>query len=254
METVKRAAGRFPGSPPGIQVKSLLASGVVHAAVLGAGLAFGLREALAIGLEDAPLSYETVVAMNLEQPFEEPPEEVLEDLETPEPEDPVEPELRPVEIEPEPWFEREEFTEVDALADLADFDTASLELKPRARTQEPTEPVPESAPATTPTEPTPAASSSSAAPVAVAAVLLEGPEPRYPTLSARLGEEGVVLCRLQVGVDGRVTGVEVLTSSGHERLDDAAVECLGTWVFQPATEDGEPVPASVDHRVVFRLG
>jgi protein TonB len=62
-----------------------------------------------------------------------------------------------------------------------------------------------------------------------------------------------VLLRIQVGVDGRVLDVEVVRSSGFERLDRAALVAVRSWRFRPGTEDGAQVIASVLHRVVFRI-
>ncbi|NOT29528.1 MAG: TonB family protein [Planctomycetes bacterium] len=84
-------------------------------------------------------------------------------------------------------------------------------------------------------------------------VARDTPRPGYPRLSRRAGEEGSVLCRLHVGADGRVSEVEVVESSGHERLDRAATETLVGWRFEPRREDGRPVAARILHRVTFRL-
>lgn len=82
---------------------------------------------------------------------------------------------------------------------------------------------------------------------------LSTPRPEYPRLSRRAGEEGSVLCRLQLGADGNVLGVEVVESSGHPRLDQAALQALAGWRFEPRREDGAPVAARILHRVTFRL-
>lgn len=86
-----------------------------------------------------------------------------------------------------------------------------------------------------------------------AAELVVAPTPSYPRASARLGEEGEVLCRLFVEPDGSVGRVDVLASSGYPRLDQAAREGLLGWRFEPARRGGLAVPSSLDHTVVFRL-
>lgn len=86
-----------------------------------------------------------------------------------------------------------------------------------------------------------------------AAVLLFGPHPEYPPASIRRGEEGRVLCCLHVGKDGGVHAVDVLQSSGHARLDQAATDALLRWRFQPATEGGHCVPFRLSHPVTFVL-
>jgi protein TonB len=93
-----------------------------------------------------------------------------------------------------------------------------------------------------------------AAEAAVApAVLLEAPEPAYPVLSRRAGEEGTVLCRLHVDALGAVSRVEVVTSSGFPRLDAAAVRALERWRFRPRTRGGQGVPSEILHPVSFVL-
>lgn len=82
---------------------------------------------------------------------------------------------------------------------------------------------------------------------------IETPSPSYPGLSRRAGEEGSVLCRLQIGLSGAVTTVEVLESSGFERLDQAARTTLLSWRFEPPEQEGRSVPATLLHRVTFRL-
>ena len=64
--------------------------------------------------------------------------------------------------------------------------------------------------------------------------------PEYPPLARSMGIEGVVLCGLTVGSDGRVEDVVVLSSTS-EMLNKYAVAALRQWVFQPAEQSGNPV-------------
>ena len=50
------------------------------------------------------------------------------------------------------------------------------------------------------------------------------PVAAYPPESRAAGEQGVVILRLTVDGNGRPTGVSIAKSSGHPRLDRAAVE------------------------------
>lgn len=76
----------------------------------------------------------------------------------------------------------------------------------------------------------------------------------YPSASVRLGEEGSVLLELTLGSDGRVLEARVLESSGHARLDQAAVdEAVRAWRLRPATLDGAPIESRHRIRVQFRL-
>ncbi|MCC6302952.1 MAG: energy transducer TonB [Gammaproteobacteria bacterium] len=48
----------------------------------------------------------------------------------------------------------------------------------------------------------------------------------YPMLARRQGWEGDVTLALRVEIDGRLTGIHVVGSSGHRALDNAAVDSL----------------------------
>ncbi|MBX7199186.1 MAG: energy transducer TonB [Rhodospirillaceae bacterium] len=76
----------------------------------------------------------------------------------------------------------------------------------------------------------------------------------YPAMSRRLGEEGTVVLLLTVNEEGRVTEAKVQTSSGFERLDEAAAKEAGrTWRFLPGTINGKPASMQMPIRVTFKL-
>ena len=77
--------------------------------------------------------------------------------------------------------------------------------------------------------------------------------PNYPAMARRRGEQGRVLLRVQVSMDGRPLSVAVARSSGFDILDSAAADAVRGWRFVPATEAGRPVPAVADVPVQFRL-
>jgi protein TonB len=78
--------------------------------------------------------------------------------------------------------------------------------------------------------------------------------PPYPPLSRRLGEEGTVQLRIAIATDGRVERAIVESTSGSERLDDAAREWVAKhWRYHPATRDGRPVASETQVKVVFNL-
>lgn len=82
---------------------------------------------------------------------------------------------------------------------------------------------------------------------------LRNPPPSYPPLARRLGEEGRVLLRVEVGTDGRAQRVETLTGSGSPRLDAAAIDAVRRWRFEPARLGSSPVAAWVRVPINFRL-
>lgn len=79
------------------------------------------------------------------------------------------------------------------------------------------------------------------------------PRPRYPLSARRRGIEGRVVLRVFVGADGHVQSIDILHSSHHAVLDDAAVRALRRWRFEPARQAGLPVAGRVDIPVAFRL-
>ena len=79
------------------------------------------------------------------------------------------------------------------------------------------------------------------------------PQPRYPPEALAAGVTGRVLLRIRVGVEGRVTAVHVFRSSGVRSLDQAALEAVRRWRFEPATERGRAVASQAIVPVRFRI-
>jgi|694.fasta_scaffold34788_4 protein TonB len=78
--------------------------------------------------------------------------------------------------------------------------------------------------------------------------------PPYPIIARRLGWEGTVTLRLSVTEAGRVARAEVVTSSGHDELDQTAQSwVVERWTYRPAMRDGAPMPGQVLARVQFSL-
>jgi protein TonB len=78
----------------------------------------------------------------------------------------------------------------------------------------------------------------------------------YPDASRRLGEEGLTIVDICVGPDGKLTEPpKVGKTSGHERLDQAAVKVasVGSGRFKPATEEGKPVSKCTQLPIRFKL-
>lgn len=79
-------------------------------------------------------------------------------------------------------------------------------------------------------------------------------QPPYPPASERQDEQGIVLVRVRVGADGRVLAASLKSSSGHRRLDEAAIEhARRAWRFVPATRDGVAVESWREIAVRFEL-
>lgn len=83
--------------------------------------------------------------------------------------------------------------------------------------------------------------------------LLVRTRPAYPRAAVRMGQEGAVHLRIHVAADGSVADVELVSSSGHRRLDGAALEAVRSWTFSPAVRGGAVHAATLLHTVRFRL-
>ena len=67
---------------------------------------------------------------------------------------------------------------------------------------------------------------------------LQNPRPAYPGLSKRLGEQGKVVVRVFIEVDGKAQKAEIKQSSGFERLDQAALSTVLRWRYVPGKRAG----------------
>jgi protein TonB len=79
------------------------------------------------------------------------------------------------------------------------------------------------------------------------------PAPEYPSAAMRNGDQGTVMVRVEVGVDGIPTSLEVAQRSGSRDLDRAALTAVRQWRFQPAQRDGQPVPGAVTVPIDFKM-
>lgn len=85
------------------------------------------------------------------------------------------------------------------------------------------------------------------------AAYLNNPAPDYPAASRRFGEQGVVLLRVLVSMNGQAESVQIETSSGYNRLDQAAIKAVQMWSFIPAKRNNQPQSAYVLVPLKFSL-
>ena len=71
--------------------------------------------------------------------------------------------------------------------------------------------------------------------------------------SVRSREQGTVVLRVLVDARGSAQRIELVRSSGHVRLDEAARDAVGRARFQPVLRNGEAIPAWGLVPVAFRL-
>jgi len=82
---------------------------------------------------------------------------------------------------------------------------------------------------------------------------LQNPAPAYPPLARRMHEQGRVLIRVLVSVDGMPEKIELKASSGYPRLDQSALETIRNWKFVPARQGDQKVTAWVIVPITFTL-
>ena len=84
--------------------------------------------------------------------------------------------------------------------------------------------------------------------------LLGNPAPiRYPRWAVRQGWEGAFVIAIEVRKDGSVGRYKVMKSTGHKRLDEAAIAGIKEWKFHPAVKNGKIVVTCVELPVMFQL-
>jgi TonB family protein len=72
---------------------------------------------------------------------------------------------------------------------------------------------------------------------------LNNPKPPYPLMSRRLNEEGKVVLNVCVSLSGLVENLKLEKTSGHQRLDDIAIETVKKWKFIPAKNQDRDINA-----------
>jgi len=77
--------------------------------------------------------------------------------------------------------------------------------------------------------------------------------PAYPPAAIARRWEGTVLLRLFVSSRGEIARVEILRSSGHSLLDQAAATAVAGWKAEPARRGGYAVASVEKLPVRFRL-
>jgi periplasmic protein TonB len=82
---------------------------------------------------------------------------------------------------------------------------------------------------------------------------LNNPQPAYPASSRRMREQGLVVLRVKVRVDGSVDTVLVQHRSGSIRLDEAALAAVRQWKFVPAKRGGQVIESWVLVPIEFEL-
>jgi TonB family protein len=83
-------------------------------------------------------------------------------------------------------------------------------------------------------------------------LLVSKTDPEYSELARNAKYQGTLTMSVSIGADGAMHGVRVLKSLGLG-LDEKGIEAVKQWKFQPAYQDGKPIPYTATIQVEFRL-
>jgi TonB family protein len=81
--------------------------------------------------------------------------------------------------------------------------------------------------------------------------LIHRVEPEYPEAARQQGIEGAVVLNVQIGRDGAVQDVQVV--SGARQLAQASINAVKQWRFKPRLVNGSPVPMQTKITLNFKL-
>jgi len=76
--------------------------------------------------------------------------------------------------------------------------------------------------------------------------------PVYPAQAMARGQAGEVRLRLTVDTEGRVSDAQVLAASPARVFDQAAINAVRKWQFEPVVREGRAIEASVTTTIRFR--
>jgi len=74
--------------------------------------------------------------------------------------------------------------------------------------------------------------------------------PVWPAEARRAGVQGIVIVEFTIGIDGAVADARILR--GIPLLDQAALDCVRQWRYEPTLLNGRPVPTLMTAAVTFR--
>jgi TonB family protein len=77
--------------------------------------------------------------------------------------------------------------------------------------------------------------------------------PWYPPTAVAHNEQGTAILDIDVSPQGTAANVVVKASSGHDSLDEVSVECVKTWIFRPATQNGVPIESHYTQVIQWRI-
>ena len=81
---------------------------------------------------------------------------------------------------------------------------------------------------------------------------IERIKPAYPPDALSRGDKGYVTVRVEIDARGLPTHVGLSRSSGHDALDQSALDAVREWRFHPAIRLGKPVASRIEVPILFK--
>lgn len=78
-------------------------------------------------------------------------------------------------------------------------------------------------------------------------------QPDYPAFERNIGRDGVVVVRVLVGSNGRVSAIEPVRATSDAFFDATKKRALSKWRFRPATRDGVAIESWRQMTVRFTM-
>lgn len=78
-------------------------------------------------------------------------------------------------------------------------------------------------------------------------------QPDYPAFERNIGRDGVVVVRVLVGSNGRVSAIEPVRATSDAFFDATRKRALSKWRFRPATRDGVAIESWRQMTVRFTM-
>lgn len=227
-------------------------------AALHAALVVTLADRL--GRRPAEAAHPLLVAAIIEEPAAAPPDAAAaHTVPEPAPEPPPVPAIGPpplVELPPQPDSPQPPPVPTVAALPTPEIPVRRPTPRPATRPTPAARPAAPAPPAPAPTPAMPASLPPRAEPVRQAAVVDATRTcrlPQYPPLSRRNGEAGTVTLTFLIDTDGSMLESHIETSSGYERLDEAARQALALCRFRAGSVDGVPERSWARMRYVWTL-
>lgn len=85
------------------------------------------------------------------------------------------------------------------------------------------------------------------------ALLQKKIEPSYPRRAQRRNIEGFVTLKFTVNRNGRTESITVIEQKPRRIFEQAAIDAVAQWQFQPASKQGKAISETVTQTILFQI-